>query len=115
MSKSTKEDLDCVLKELDFEDLNILFTRGTLASAALKGETEMCRILIDHGVNINEQDQYGFTPLHEAAINGHTETVQLLLDSGADRHIKDGYGKKAIDRAIYRGRFDTASVLKEGK
>ena len=37
-------------------------------------------ILAIPGVDVNVQDHYGWTPLHEAANHGHLECVQLLLD-----------------------------------
>lgn len=48
-------------------------------------------------IDINRQDRYGATPLHEAAIFDHPETIVLLLDHGADLFIKDKDGKTPIN------------------
>ncbi|KAK2731510.1 ankyrin unc44 [Colletotrichum kahawae] len=43
----------------------------------------MMKFLIELGLDPNERDHHGATPLHYAALNGHTTTVKLLLQRGA--------------------------------
>ena len=40
--------------------------------------------LIQAGGDVNEQDGYGSTPLHEASREGHVEVVAELLKLGAN-------------------------------
>ena len=42
---------------------------------------EHARLLLDAGVQVNIQDNSGWTLLHHAAFCGNTELVELLLDS----------------------------------
>ncbi len=51
-----------------------------LMLAALQGLTELCRLLITLGADVNKP---GWTALHYAATNGHLKTIQLLLDEYA--------------------------------
>ena len=59
--------------------------------AALRGETEICRLLLDHvdyaGYSAKiPVDCFGWTPLHAAARNGHTETFRLIMSNVDDKN-----------------------------
>ena len=54
-----------------------------LLIAAYKGHTEIVKVLIAAGANIEAIDDEGYTPLEVAARNGHVEVVKLLLEKGA--------------------------------
>jgi ankyrin repeat protein len=58
--------------------------RSPLMIAALRGNDEIARILIDHGANIFDQDFYGTTVAGLAASNGHCALMQLLIENGVD-------------------------------
>jgi ankyrin repeat protein len=64
------------------------------------GFTEVVRILLEHGGQINAQDQMnGETPLHLACEAGYSDIIQLLLDYGADTSIENVYKKRPLDYA----------------
>jgi len=72
----------------------------TLHEAALNGQLEILKLLIEDGSNINLIDNYnGRTPLHFAALSGHLKIVKLLIKNGIDINIKDKSGKTAEDIA----------------
>ena len=53
------------------------------------GETDIAKLLIEKGVNINAKDnKYGDTALMIASLRGDTDIVKLLLDKGADVNMK---------------------------
>ncbi|MHC5542311.1 ankyrin repeat domain-containing protein [Singulisphaera rosea] len=52
--------------------------------AARNGDTEIVRLLIDHGAEIKSESTRGHTVLYCAGGHGHLETVRLLLDEGAE-------------------------------
>jgi uncharacterized protein len=68
-----------------------------LISAAVFGKTEMAKVLLDAGVDINFQNNDGSTALHTAAFFCRPEIVKLLLEKKADRTIKNKYGATAYD------------------
>ena len=51
--------------------------------AARNGDTEIVRLLIEHGADVNAQTDCGQTVLYCAGGHGHLDTMQLLLDNGA--------------------------------
>lgn len=47
------------------------------------GNLAKVQALLEQGLNVNLQDDYGWTPLHLAAREGKTEIAKLLLEHGA--------------------------------
>jgi len=81
-------------------DLNVRDPFGgssPLISAAVFGKTEMTKVLIDAGVDLNFQNTDGSTALHTAAFFCRPEIVQLLLEKNADKTIKNKYGATAYE------------------
>ncbi|HQQ98187.1 MAG TPA: ankyrin repeat domain-containing protein [Cyclobacteriaceae bacterium] len=63
-----------------------------LISASLFGKTEIAKLLIDAGADINVQNNDGSTALHTAAFFCRPEIVKMLLVKKADKNIKNKYG-----------------------
>jgi ankyrin repeat protein len=55
--------------------------------AASYGYDEIVKVLIKAKVNVNVQNNNGFSAIGFAANGGHLETVKLLIDAGADVKI----------------------------
>jgi ankyrin repeat protein len=61
--------------------------------AARNGDTEVVRLLVEHGADVNFANDRGHTVLYCAGGHGHLDTLRLLLDHGADceaRFTDDG-------------------------
>lgn len=71
-----------------------------LISACLFGKTEMAKMLIDAGADLNFQNKDGSTALLTAAFFCHPEIVKMLLDKGADKTIKNMYGSTAYESVV---------------
>jgi len=71
-----------------------------LITAAVFGKTDMARILINAGADLDFQNNDGSTALISAAFFGRPEIVRLLLDAGADKSIKNKYGATAYESVI---------------
>ena len=84
-----------------------------LASAAAAKQTDIARLLIEHGANVNARAAGGHIPLHEASANGNVELVKLLIESGADVNAKTDDGKTPLDFAIEYKRPEVIALLEK--
>jgi len=57
---------------------------------------ENIRDLVNNGVDLNEQDADGKTPLHIAVMHNNFDIVKQLLDAGANIKIEDKQGQTAL-------------------
>lgn len=71
-----------------------------LITAAVFGQPEIAKLLIDAGADLNFQNNDGSTALISAAFFGRREIVQLLLNAGADKTLKNKYGATAYESVI---------------
>ena len=66
--------------------------------AAIWNSTDAAKVLIDHGANINAQnDMNAATPLHMGAMRGRREFCALLLEVGADPTLQLADGRIAAE------------------
>ena len=82
-----------------------------LASAAAAKQTDIARLLIEHGANVNARAASNHIPLHEAAGNGDVELVRLLIENGADVNARTDDGKTPMDFAIEYKRDEVVELL----
>lgn len=82
-----------------------------LMLAALKGQMEICRQLIERDASVNKP---GWTPLHYAATGGHAALVQLLLDHSAYIDAESPNGSTPLMMAARYGSDDAVQTLLEG-
>jgi uncharacterized protein len=77
--------------------------RGGLAAihfGARQGSIEAMKALLGAGVNINQGDVDGNTPLVLALLNNHYDLAQVLIDRGADPNKGNKDGRAALFTAI---------------
>jgi ankyrin repeat protein len=80
-------------------------------SAAAGNYTDIVRLLVTNGAQVNVKQQSGITPLHSAAQNGNTEVLILLLEHGANVDIRMEGGKRPADLAKEKGFDEIADIL----
>ena len=85
---------------------------SVLSYAAMQGNKEIVRLLLDRGADPSQKDKYGQTPLILAAWQGDVGVVKLLLDKGVDRTVKDQAGKDALKWAQEEGNTSVVDLLK---
>ncbi|XP_078423733.1 protein phosphatase 1 regulatory subunit 12A isoform X8 [Cetorhinus maximus] len=67
--------------------------------AAAKGYSEVLKLLIQAGYDVNIKDYDGWTPLHAAAHWGKEETCRILVESFCDMETINKVGQTAFDVA----------------
>ena len=109
------ENLSEVPSKTTNADVNAKDSDGAtpLHEAALNGNTENVKLLLDKGADVNAKDTDGWTPLLLAAANGHTETVKLLIDKGADVNAKTSNGATPLHWAAFEGNTENVKLLIE--
>ncbi|KAK3542787.1 hypothetical protein QTP70_002990 [Hemibagrus guttatus] len=79
--------------------------------AAIKGDVEMTRELLEQGADPNLKDHAGWTPLHEACNLGHVGVVELLLQQGALINTPGYDNDSPLHDAVRNGHTAVAKVL----
>lgn len=80
---------------------------------SLSGRTDVTKLLLDKGGDVNAKDKEGRTALTEAAKIGHTDIVKLLLDKAADINTKDKDGRSPLVWAAAKMHADLVKLLVE--
>ena len=76
-------------------------------------DDSIVRLLLDHGADLNVQNQFGWTSLHWASINGALGAVRLLLEHGADVQVKNNSSWTALQVAVWYGHDEIVKLLRE--
>lgn len=98
---------------LDLQQVQGFKTRGMTAlnAACVNGLTDVAKILIQAGANLNKSDQFGYAPLSNAARYGRVETIEYLLRRGANITHKTHDGYTAIHLAAMHGQDKVIEIM----
>lgn len=83
-----------------------------LTGAIANNHTEISKILVKKGADVNHRYEGGVSPLMEASMNGNIELVNFLLENGADPNAKTKDGKNPISFAREKNQAVVVEVLK---
>jgi len=72
-----------------------------LHTAAYYGHTEVVKLLLNNGADIEAKDDDDWTPLHFAARFRHTEVAELLLQNGANIEAKESDDMTPLHNATF--------------
>ena len=97
---------------IDVSDPNALglFSSRPLHVAAVWGDCEAIKMLVDAGAEVNQKGEHGFTPLMEAVAQSHAEAVKLLVGLGAEP-IPNDDGELPSEYAQFVGKRELVEYL----
>jgi len=84
---------------------------GILSQAARSGDSDLVKLFLAHGVDVNQSSYGGRTPLLWSVDYRNPTIIKLLLTSGANANAKNIDGKTALHKAAAYGEVETAKVL----
>ncbi|XP_072316263.1 ankyrin repeat and MYND domain-containing protein 2a [Eucyclogobius newberryi] len=83
-----------------------------LMHAAYKGKADMCKLLLQHGADVNcNQHEHGYTALMFAGLSGKTDITAMMLDAGAETDVVNSVGRTAAQMAAFVGQHDCVTVI----
>jgi ankyrin repeat protein len=83
----------------------------TWKRAAMHGDADAARQVLQSGEDIDGRDRYGNTALMLAAQRGHRALVELLIENGADLNVTAKYHLSALMLAVVAGHSEIAQRL----
>ena len=69
--------------------LNSGLNSEALAMASMKGYTDIVKLLVENGADVNKKGANGLTALMLASSGGYLDIVEILIKNGADVNAKD--------------------------
>jgi ankyrin repeat protein len=84
-----------------------------LIYAAIFGQLEVVRVLLEGGANVESTNANQQTALHEAAFRGHVDMCRLLLDWGAKVDHVDKWKETPLQDAAWMGHLSVVKLLVE--
>jgi ankyrin repeat protein len=82
-----------------------------LNDCCCNGNLPEIRRLLRIGLDVNNKDCYGWTPLHRASYCGHISVVKELINCGADIHAKKSDGRTALHLSSSNGHIEIVIEL----
>ena len=125
-----RNELDTVIAllagETDVNEVEDTFQETALHIACLQGNVDIVRVLLNAGVNVNQLDIRGESPLYKASRNGRSHVVDVLLEFRADvnqannrgdtpLHAASGSGVVAVVLSLLHAGADVQQVDYKGR
>ncbi|KAI0270585.1 hypothetical protein BC834DRAFT_521305 [Gloeopeniophorella convolvens] len=86
------------------------YTALSHATLCPERNTELARILIERGANVNHPDIFGMTPICGAIMCAHSGAVDVLMEGGADLDIPDADGWISRKTYLFSGPKVAAAI-----
>ena len=75
------------------------------------GRLWLVKLMLNEGVDIEQQDDHGFSPLREAVVQGKTDFIKLFLARGASVNAIDFSGATPLINAVLCSYKDIVALL----
>ena len=126
-----KSDRNLIIKKINFDDIKTNSKMNTnpnispsnnqdnqknreLLIISKKGDKEkLLELISSNKININYQNENGWSALHFASNEGSSKIVDILIKSKIDVNLKTNEKKTALHISCFRGYFDISKLLIE--
>lgn len=90
-----------------------MLQKTLLHTAAEMGDRDQVKFLIENGAELNAQDIFGKTPLHQSVKRSENveSVISDLVGAGADINAKDNNGNTPLKSAVYEGSIKAVKTL----
>ena len=99
--------------KFDLNNIKDEYGRTPLYWACINNYTEVAKLLLEHGADVNFKDKNGKFPLYEACYNDNIELAKLLLEHGADVNSKNKYGRTPLYDVCSMDNIELVKLLLE--
>jgi ankyrin repeat protein len=83
-----------------------------LLDAASTGQTEVIKLLLQHGAKVDVGDKFGYTPLYYAMWSEEKDAIKALISSGADVNVLPSENDDPpLVYAVWEGNREAVKVL----
>ncbi|WYP26337.1 M48 family metallopeptidase [Alkalihalobacillus sp. FSL W8-0930] len=106
-------ELSSITEYEEYEDSYYDYDMTELGNAVSNGDLEEVNRLIAEDVDLDEQDYYGDTALHQASYLGELDIMEALLEAGANPNVPDDYGTTPLIYTVYNRVYEPAALLLE--
>ena len=79
--------------------------------AVLGSYSDIVKLLLEKGCDVNQCMEGDETPLHIATVNGNKNIVDFLLLHGADIEKQNAIGRTALHKASHFGKYEILNIL----
>lgn len=98
------------------DEMSFLLERPAVVKEGLhfaiqRGNADITKLLLDAGIDPNQPNSQGSTPLHDAALRGDVSLLQVLLEHGAVTAVVDKDGFLPLHLAALSGKPEAISAL----
>ncbi len=102
-----------ILENADISGPNAKYVDTALMEACRSGCTDVAKLLVGKGADVNAKDSDGATALMEASRSGRIDGVKLLVDKGAEVNAKGPHCTTALIGAATNGHLECVKLLLE--
>jgi ankyrin repeat protein len=93
----------------DINQLGTIWDRSAIHRAAIAGRTNLVKMLVEAGANVNARDNWSATPLSMAIERNNRPLVKLLISLGADVNIRKSPG--SLWEVAFNGNHDHIAMM----
>jgi len=95
------------------KEKKLIYGGTALSDAAINGQTDLIRQLLEKGGKIETKNKNSCTALHSAAVYGKTDVIRLLLEKGAKIEAKGKNDATPLHYAASYGQIEAMKFLLE--